>query len=297
MTMSTKREKILAEANRLFVKKGYFATSVQEIVQQSQISKGSFYNHFKSKEELAIHLFRQKHEQFWEKMLALEEKPMDNRECFALQLKAQLEHIDQNRELIQMAFQQASSDRELNQLLTKDHLQHIQWLSQRLVRIYGKSIKPYVIDCAAILVGLIFMHSLRLFVNSSSAVDLDAFGPYLLRRMDGIVASFGEEEEPLLTQQMIDELLQHEERERLQRMKQARQLIGGLRAKLQEIKLEKKRFEQILSCLGTLEEELSDPEDGPREYIVEGLMLYLRKQKLSALEPELAQLNRLIYDK
>lgn len=294
--MSSKRERILTEANRLFAKKGYFATSVQEIVKESQISKGSFYNHFKSKEELAIHLFRQKQEQLWERMMALEEKPMDDRECFAFQLKAQLEHIDENRELIQMAFQQASGDRELHQLLTKDHLRHIQWLCQRLVRIYGERIKPYVIDCASILVGLIFMHSLRLFVNSSTAVDLEAFGPYLLRRLDGIVASFDKEEEPLLTQQMIDELLQHEERERLQRIKQARQLIGGLRAKLQEIRLEKKRFEQILSCLGTLEEEISDPEDGLREYIIEGLLLYLRNQKLTALEPELVQLNRLIYD-
>lgn len=295
--MSTKREKILTEANRLFVKKGYFATSVQEIVKQSQISKGSFYNYFKSKEELAIHLFQQKQERLWEKMMALEEKMLDDRECFAAQLKVQLEHIDENGELMQMAFQQASSDRELHQLLAKNHLRHIQWLSQRLVRIYGENIKPYVIDCASILVGLIFMHSLRLFVNSSTAVDLDAFGPYLLRRMDGIVASFGEEEEPLLTQQMIDELLQHEEQERLRRMKQARRLIGSLRTKLQEIKLEKKRFEQIFSCLDTLEEELSDPEDGPREYIVEGLMLYLRNQKLPTIDPELTQLNRLMHDK
>jgi len=48
------REKILYAAVDLFHEFGYNATSVQDIVRKANVPKGSFYNYFKSKEELAI---------------------------------------------------------------------------------------------------------------------------------------------------------------------------------------------------------------------------------------------------
>jgi TetR/AcrR family transcriptional repressor of nem operon len=48
------REKILKSAASLFHEFGYNGTSVQDIVTKANVPKGSFYNYFKSKEELAI---------------------------------------------------------------------------------------------------------------------------------------------------------------------------------------------------------------------------------------------------
>jgi TetR/AcrR family transcriptional repressor of nem operon len=48
------REKILKAAGALFHEFGYNGTSVQDIVRKAEVPKGSFYNYFKSKEELAI---------------------------------------------------------------------------------------------------------------------------------------------------------------------------------------------------------------------------------------------------
>jgi len=48
------REKLLKAAVDLFHEFGYNGTSVQDIVSAARVPKGSFYNHFKSKEELAI---------------------------------------------------------------------------------------------------------------------------------------------------------------------------------------------------------------------------------------------------
>jgi TetR/AcrR family transcriptional repressor of nem operon len=48
------REKLLKAAIGLFHEFGYNGTSVQDIVSKAKIPKGSFYNYFKSKEELAI---------------------------------------------------------------------------------------------------------------------------------------------------------------------------------------------------------------------------------------------------
>jgi AcrR family transcriptional regulator len=49
-------EKIMSAAERLFAKKGYNGTSMNDIVEASGQSKGAIYNHFKSKERLFLSL-------------------------------------------------------------------------------------------------------------------------------------------------------------------------------------------------------------------------------------------------
>lgn len=50
--MVEKQILIMEEVVKLFAEKGLHATSVQEIVKKCEMAKGSFYNYFKSKEEL-----------------------------------------------------------------------------------------------------------------------------------------------------------------------------------------------------------------------------------------------------
>lgn len=48
----TLKEKIIYESLRLFSLKGFLNTPIQDILQAANTSKGGFYNHFKSKEDL-----------------------------------------------------------------------------------------------------------------------------------------------------------------------------------------------------------------------------------------------------
>jgi len=50
------RERILDAAGRLFSSKGYYDTSMDEIVAESKLSKGAIYGYFKSKEDLFVAL-------------------------------------------------------------------------------------------------------------------------------------------------------------------------------------------------------------------------------------------------
>ena len=58
MTLSDKalatRERILSAATELFYKHGYHATGLDKVIRLAKITKGNFYYHFKSKEELAV---------------------------------------------------------------------------------------------------------------------------------------------------------------------------------------------------------------------------------------------------
>ncbi len=46
------KKRIIHESLRLFSLKGFLSTSIQDILSAAQTSKGGFYNHFKSKEDL-----------------------------------------------------------------------------------------------------------------------------------------------------------------------------------------------------------------------------------------------------
>lgn len=46
------KEKIIHESLKLFSLKGFLSTSLQDILEAAHTSKGGFYNHFKSKEDL-----------------------------------------------------------------------------------------------------------------------------------------------------------------------------------------------------------------------------------------------------
>jgi AcrR family transcriptional regulator len=48
------RERLISEAERLFVEQGYAATSLEQIAQAAEVTKGAIYGHFASKEELLL---------------------------------------------------------------------------------------------------------------------------------------------------------------------------------------------------------------------------------------------------
>jgi AcrR family transcriptional regulator len=50
--VTNKKQRIISVALDLFLEKGFANTSVEEIVNQAEISKGSFYNYFSSKDKL-----------------------------------------------------------------------------------------------------------------------------------------------------------------------------------------------------------------------------------------------------
>src|ERR1700679_2358345 len=52
------RQQMLTAASDLFVQKGYDSTSVEDIAELANVSKGTFYNHFETKEALVIELRR-----------------------------------------------------------------------------------------------------------------------------------------------------------------------------------------------------------------------------------------------
>ncbi|WP_440971061.1 TetR/AcrR family transcriptional regulator [Peribacillus frigoritolerans] len=78
------KEKIRAAAMELFIKQGYYATSISDIAKQAGISKGLLYNYYKGKEELLSEMVESRIKEVIEVM----------EEAFTLNTpREQLEHI------------------------------------------------------------------------------------------------------------------------------------------------------------------------------------------------------------
>lgn len=60
----------MAVAAEAFADRGYAATSLNDLVRATGLTKGAFYFHFASKEALALEVFRSKHEEWGGKVLA-----------------------------------------------------------------------------------------------------------------------------------------------------------------------------------------------------------------------------------
>lgn len=58
---TTKRDEILEVASRLFYEQGYNKTGVQQIISEAGTAKGTFYSHFKSKEDLGLAWLKARH--------------------------------------------------------------------------------------------------------------------------------------------------------------------------------------------------------------------------------------------
>jgi len=115
--MSSARERLLESAKRLFSQRGYYATSVEDIVASAGLSKGAFYFYFKSKEELFKSLVEEMHlnivkrlENFLEMELTLEDALIEHAKVF-------LEDIYQNRHIAQIfLFQLVGTNEEFREL-------------------------------------------------------------------------------------------------------------------------------------------------------------------------------------
>ncbi len=65
----TLKEKIIHESLKLFSIKGFFSTSIHDILEAANTSKGGFYNHFASKDDLFFHVLKEARKIWREKNL------------------------------------------------------------------------------------------------------------------------------------------------------------------------------------------------------------------------------------
>jgi len=72
--MSSPRERILEQASILFHHQGYNSTGINQIISEANVAKASFYQHFKSKDDLCVEFLNKRHTYWFNELSAFTSK-------------------------------------------------------------------------------------------------------------------------------------------------------------------------------------------------------------------------------
>ncbi|OQM45942.1 TetR family transcriptional regulator [Anoxybacillus sp. UARK-01] len=297
----TKQRKVefIKTAMKLFAEKGYYSTSIQDIVEAWGISKGAFYHHFSSKEELMLSVVKYYLDQLFSQFIHAkhEGEAESEREVLIKQLEVQLESIHSQKDFFQMvvAEQIPKINENLHSYLRMQRSRIFNWHCQRLIEVYGQKVERYVYDVAAMLSGILREYTFYMMFhpNRFQSKEIAAF---IVRRLDAIVMHFSEHEEPLLKQEIVHSFMEMAEQEKRKRKMQMMDQMESLKKKLSSLSLDKKTYHQLHSALDTLEAEFMNEQSAPREYVVKGILLYIESQQLHPLCEALDSLKEAVHE-
>ena len=204
------KEKLIIETSiKLFATKGFNATSVQEIVNECDISKGAFYLYFKSKEALLLAIMNYYFKMITDKINEIENEDLPPYEKFQKQLECQLIEICKHKEFIIMQIRENAMpfNDEIHDLLSEMKMNTHRYYKRRLFGIYGKKIEPYFWDITMMIQG--FFHSyLELVMLDKIELDFSYLSRFILKRTDDLVEGLLRSgDEPVLSFEKLDDLV------------------------------------------------------------------------------------------
>lgn len=173
----SKKEQIIEVAKQLFRTKGYHDTAIQDILEQSKVSKGTFYNYFSTKSQLILYIIQKVDEKVEEQqnMLMNEGQPNDKQIFYSqLRVKHSIYGIEKIAELYNISL--GENDEELQKYMAKSHYKELNWLADRLIEVYGNEIEDSAMDLSTHFIGGLgyqfrYSDQMKLKLNSSDILD------------------------------------------------------------------------------------------------------------------------------
>ncbi|MEH7073318.1 TetR/AcrR family transcriptional regulator [Neobacillus drentensis] len=207
--MTEKEQVILKSAIKLFAQKGFSSTSIQEIATESNISKGAFYLHFKSKDELLLAILEYIFETIESSRLVFENQDLSPREKFIKQISSFCKTLIGHKEFMIMLSKEQAIPRneEIKKLLFKKRFESHLLYREGLIAIYGQELEPFSIDLALILEGL-FHSYVGLLMLEPAEFDIEELSHFLMRRLDSIAKEISCEA-PFLTEEKIGKIIKN----------------------------------------------------------------------------------------
>lgn len=206
--MINRKKQVLLAAKELFIHKGFHATSIQDILDAADISKGTFYNYFSSKNECLMAILR---DAYYISYLKRNELAIGKDLTDPALLSAQIGiRLTMNREQNLLPLFETivhSPDDELRQFVKQMHFRELAWIAKRLVDIYGEEVKPYSYDCASLVFGFI-QHSLNIWKSSTDeAIDTMKLVDFVMQRMEVVVPDIMKRDAHFLSQDLLEDIL------------------------------------------------------------------------------------------
>lgn len=270
--MNERKKQIIETAIRLFAKKGFYSTSIQEIADQSGVSKGTVYLHFQSKDELILRIFRYYFNKIRENVMRVEKGGLTAKEKFVKQLDVHFQGILEHKDFIMMLLREQAvpMNEDINRLVGQMRVETQKWYEENLVSIYGDKVEPYLYDLGLLLEG-IRNGFFQLMILDNMTLSSMSIATYIVEQLDALVQGMLERKSsPLLTKEMVNPILAafHGQEENVieemtHHLLEMQNIINGLA-------LESGQEEELHSAIDFLLAEIKKPK--PRTFIVKGML-------------------------
>ncbi|PSL25515.1 TetR family transcriptional regulator [Planomicrobium soli] len=183
--MNLKKQNIINAAYSLFINKGYISSSIQDILDEAGVSKGTFYNYFSSKSECLVAIMESIGSEIRQKrMAAAVGKKVNDPEVLAEQLCIRIQ-LNQEKNLFTL-YESIfySQDEELKLFSRQTYIAEIEWISSRIIDLFGEKATPYALENAGIIHGSIqqLIHLWRL--SSEEELPIEKLADFIIRRLN-----------------------------------------------------------------------------------------------------------------
>jgi AcrR family transcriptional regulator len=197
--MNDRKQHVLEVAHQLFIDNGFQATSIQDIIENSGISKGTFYNYFSSKNELFIVLFKSIQKKFENDRdeLLIGKDPCDI-EIFIKQIEVQMKEIKKDRTFSLIGEIIYSNNEDLKPFVKQGKTRLVHWVYNRFIDIFGENKKQYLLDIAIMFIGYLIQNIRFHHRAYGTDVNIHAVVRYSVKRLIKMVDEVAESDDQLL---------------------------------------------------------------------------------------------------
>lgn len=185
--MNNRKRKVADIALKLFVEKGIQQTSIQEIIEKANISKGTFYNYFSSKNDCIADILEFLRYDASQQRIAVQiGKDTADRNVFIEQIVI-IMRLNQERNVSPL-FEAilSSNEADLKKLVMQHRLYEMEWLSTRFIEIFGEEIREHVFEATVLFFGMMH-HMLFTLRIANTAYSLEYVVDTLLSYIELLV--------------------------------------------------------------------------------------------------------------
>lgn len=284
--MNDRKQQVINKAHDLFIEKGFQSTSLQEILEYSGISKGTFYNYFSSKNELLMAIFKYTYQKIEKERndLMVGKDPADP-EILIKQIEIQM-RINKENNLVPL-FEEVffSNDKELKKFLKIGQMKMLRWGYERLTDIFDERFHPYLLDAAIMLKGMLQQNIRHYVMAHGPNANLLPVVRFSVRRVMKMVEEAGEAGDQLLSPDILEKWMPATHMEDLELRKKLYYAIS----KLKKLDCQQQDY---FDKLDFIEDELLKSK-APRKFLIDSVLSSLT----DVSENELSELKELVEKK
>ncbi|MDF0725904.1 TetR/AcrR family transcriptional regulator [Cytobacillus sp. S13-E01] len=288
--MNDRKQHVIKMAHQLFIDKGFQATSIQDILDYSGISKGTFYNYFSSKNELLIAIFKTIYKKLEEDRneLLIGQDP-SNIDIFIKQIELQMKTNRANKLVTLFEEVHFSNDEDLKQYIKDGQLRVLRWLYRRFIDIFGKNKKPYLLDCAIMFQGILHYNLKFHAIAYGSNASVYQVVHYSVERIAKMVVEVAEAGNQLILPEFLESWLPDCTKADQTFQQKLDHTILAVKKDLND-QAERTKYYQLLDFI---QDELLNSKN-PRKFLIESALLSLKAEQLFSEKKEFENLVQLV---